>query len=149
MTPEEHDAALAEIDRLMHLDLGPIDAAELDDLARRVEEYEKHAAARLPELRTTLRNEEGWPVALVEITKLEDHYADVAGFLVDSHDPDTLEPIDVDELFTGFIKWDGCANYQLGDGYFHFCDAERISLVSQAMRAAYDLAAANIKEFRQ
>lgn len=41
MTPEEHASALAEIDRLMHLDLGPVDASELDDLARRVEEYEK------------------------------------------------------------------------------------------------------------
>lgn len=101
-----------------------------------------------PELRTTLRNEAGWPVALVEITKLEDHYADVAGFLVDSHDPDTLEPIDVDELFTGFVKWDGCANYQLGDGYFHFCDAERMDLVSKTMRAAYDLAATHIKEWQ-
>lgn len=44
---------------------------------------------------------------------------------------------------TGFVKWDGCAEFHISDTaskWPHFCDPAEVAEVAQAMQLAYSLA---------
>jgi hypothetical protein len=46
---------------------------------------------------------------------------------------------DADEFITGFIKWDGCSEWDLGN--HHFCSVKQAASVGPLLRRLYEIAA--------
>lgn len=67
-------------------------------------------------------------------------------------DGDALTPIfDADDkpLMTGYVKWDGCSNWDTGDGAIHFCTRDGAQKLGLAMERCWDIAAAVSHELQR
>lgn len=43
-------------------------------------------------------------------------------------------------LITGYVKWDGCSNWNFGDDMMHFCFKESAVMIGTMLGRCYDIA---------
>lgn len=54
-----------------------------------------------------------------------------------SLDKESENPEDVDPLFSGWVKWDGCSDWWMPDS-FHACGRDDLEMVGEAMTTCFD-----------
>ena len=57
-------------------------------------------------------------------------------------------PLETDLLLSGYLKWDGCANFDLGEGesyQLHTCGRRNAKVIGQAVEFFYDLGMEHLK----
>ena len=58
-------------------------------------------------------------------------------------------PIEYEDLFRGFIKWDGCSHVWVGDqdGYLHLCGGSEWFKIIECLEQIWKMAPSIIKNF--
>lgn len=46
----------------------------------------------------------------------------------------------VEDVLTGYIKWDGCSNIKFADGHHHFCGKNDVAQFGEMLAAMYEMA---------
>lgn len=53
-------------------------------------------------------------------------------------EPDFVQLVEEAEVFlSGFVKWDGCSNWDFGEGSIHFCDVDSAAEIGELFRKLY------------
>ena len=94
---------------------------------------------------TRLLDDGGYTIFILNVVKLEEHYAKIEVLQVSSWTgDDSKEPLDPQPYFEATIKWDGCSHVHFGgiengrrDGYLHVCGVTLWKQHCRVMEWAY------------
>lgn len=74
--------------------------------------------------------------SMIEITEHQESHTSFKVYIVDSWDRHEFPQFE-ELYFSGSIKWDGCANLDFYENYYHFCNFSSIELHCEIMQAMY------------
>jgi hypothetical protein len=86
--------------------------------------------------------------------KIETHKKDTPGWAIagrGGNHPTTSKLEDAAVCVDGYVKWDGCSNFRIGDPvYMHACSREELVNIGEVLSRVWDLAQSKIRtaEFR-
>ena len=92
-----------------------------------------------------LLDHDGYPIFILNVVKLERHYANIEVLQVSAWaGDDGHEPLDPQPYFEAAINWDGSSHVHFGgiensrrNGYLHFCGVDSWKQHCRAMEWAY------------
>lgn len=87
--------------------------------------------------------EEGGLSRYMIAKSIEDYYADFVVFRCTSWDEED-NPVDMVNVLSARIKWDGCCDIEFTNQCMHLCELEEMEWMTQAMNEMYRIAESEI-----
>ena len=93
-----------------------------------------------------LNKDNSYTEFIVEFYEKHTHSVSYAVYEVTSWSVENI-PEDIDLLFTGNLRWDGCSNINQDEDIVHWCGPEYWSKYCEALENLYKEASSRIQEF--